>query len=171
MAQRKAPSPNPHIPRILPYVPGRPIEEVQRQYGLKSVIKLASNENPLGAPESAKKAMAAAVEDLGRYPDSNGFELKAALAARYGVPMDWITLGNGSNDILELAAAATLTHGFGQPGLCSTLPLGYPHGRSPRRNDRFGARSNLKSDLGGDLGGDGRNRLPNHLQHEGDERS
>ena len=55
--------------------------------------------------------MAAAVEDLGRYPDSNGFELKAALAVRYDVPTDWITLGNGSNDILELAAAATLTAG------------------------------------------------------------
>jgi histidinol-phosphate aminotransferase len=62
-------------------------------------------------PESAKKAMAAAVEDLGRYPDANGFGLKAALAARYGVPMDWITLGNGSNDILELAAAASLAPG------------------------------------------------------------
>jgi histidinol-phosphate aminotransferase len=62
-------------------------------------------------PESAKKAMAAAVEDLGRYPDSNGFDLKRALAARYTVPMDWITLGNGSNDILELAAASTLAPG------------------------------------------------------------
>jgi len=102
-----------HVRAIAPYQAGKPIEELAREYGLDaaSIVKLASNENPLGVPDSAKKAMAAAVEDLGRYPDANGFELKAALAARYGVPLDWITLGNGSNDILELAAAATLTPG------------------------------------------------------------
>ena len=102
-----------HVRAIAPYQAGKPIEELAREYGLEPsrIVKLASNENPLGVPDSAKKAMAAAVEDLGRYPDANGFELKAALAARYGVPMDWITLGNGSNDILELAAAATLTPG------------------------------------------------------------
>jgi histidinol-phosphate aminotransferase len=102
-----------HVRAIAPYQAGKPIDELAREYGLDParIVKLASNENPLGVPESAKKAMAVAIEDLGRYPDSNGFELKAALAARYGVPMDWITLGNGSNDILELAAAATLTPG------------------------------------------------------------
>ena len=102
-----------HVRAIAPYQAGKPIDELAREYGLdpSRIVKLASNENPLGVPDSAKKAMAAAVEDLGRYPDANGFELKAALAARYGVPMDWITLGNGSNDILELAAAATLTPG------------------------------------------------------------
>jgi histidinol-phosphate aminotransferase len=102
-----------HVRAIAPYQAGKPIDELAREYGLEpaGIVKLASNENPLGVPESAKKAMAAAVEDLGRYPDSNGFELKAVLAARYGVPMDWITLGNGSNDILELAAAATLAPG------------------------------------------------------------
>jgi histidinol-phosphate aminotransferase len=102
-----------HVRAIAPYQAGKPIEELAREYGLdpSRIVKLASNENPLGVPDSAKKAMAAAVEDLGRYPDANGFELKTALAARYGVPMDWITLGNGSNDILELAAAATLTPG------------------------------------------------------------
>jgi histidinol-phosphate aminotransferase len=102
-----------HVRAIAPYQAGKPIDELAREYGLdpSRIVKLASNENPLGVPDSAKKAMAAAVEDLGRYPDANGFELKAALAARYGVPMGWITLGNGSNDILELAAAATLTPG------------------------------------------------------------
>ncbi len=102
-----------HVRAIAPYQAGKPIEELAREVGLDParIVKLASNENPLGVPDSAKKAMAAALEDLGRYPDSNGFELKAALAARYGVPMDWITLGNGSNDILELAAAATLCQG------------------------------------------------------------
>ena len=102
-----------HVRAIAPYQAGKPIGELAREYGLDpgKIVKLASNENPLGMPESARRAMAAAVADLGRYPDSNGFELKSALAARYGVPMDWITLGNGSNDILELAAAATLAPG------------------------------------------------------------
>jgi histidinol-phosphate aminotransferase len=102
-----------HVRAIAPYQAGKPIDELAREHGLdpSAIVKLASNENPLGAPASARKAMAAAVADLGRYPDANGFELKSALAARYGVPMDWITLGNGSNDILELAAAATLAPG------------------------------------------------------------
>lgn len=102
-----------YVRAIAPYQSGKPIEELAREFGLDAatIVKLASNENPLGVPESARKAMAAAVGDLGRYPDSNGFDLKSALAARYGVPMDWITLGNGSNDILELAAAATLSPG------------------------------------------------------------
>jgi histidinol-phosphate aminotransferase len=102
-----------HVRAIAPYQAGKPIDELAREFGLDpaSIVKLASNENPLGVPASARRAMAAAVEDLGRYPDANGFALKSALAARYGVPMDWITLGNGSNDILELAAAATLAPG------------------------------------------------------------
>ena len=97
-----------HIHAIAPYVGGRPISEVARDYGLdeSKIVKLASNENPLGMPQSAQDAMLKAAADLGRYPDSNGFELKKVLAERLGVPADWITLGNGSNDILELAARA-----------------------------------------------------------------
>jgi len=97
-----------HIQEIAPYVGGRPISEVAREYGLdeSKIIKLASNENPLGMPKSAHDAMLAAANDLGRYPDSNGFELKKVLSTRLDVPADWITLGNGSNDILELAARA-----------------------------------------------------------------
>lgn len=103
-----------YVRAIAPYRAGRPISEVARAYGLDEsrIVKLASNENPLGMPESARQAMMAAVADLGRYPDANGFELKAALSARLGVPQDWLTLGNGSNDILELVAHAWL-----QPGL------------------------------------------------------
>jgi histidinol-phosphate aminotransferase len=98
---------------MAPYQAGKPIGELAREYGLDEarIVKLASNENPLGMPDSARAAMMAAAGDLGRYPDANGFELKAAISARYGVPADWITLGNGSNDILELAAHALL-----QPG-------------------------------------------------------
>ncbi|MES2151084.1 MAG: histidinol-phosphate transaminase [Pseudomonadota bacterium] len=102
-----------YVRAIAPYQAGKPIAEVAREFGLDeaSIVKLASNENPFGVPESSRQAMAAAVAELGRYPDANGFELKAALSKRYGVPADWITLGNGSNDILEIAA-----HAFVQKG-------------------------------------------------------
>jgi histidinol-phosphate aminotransferase len=102
-----------HIHAIAPYVGGRPISEVAREYGLdeSKIVKLASNENPLGMPKSAQEAMLKAASDLGRYPDSNGFELKKVLSDRLGVPADWITLGNGSNDILELAARAVAQSG------------------------------------------------------------
>ncbi len=102
-----------HVRAIAPYQAGKPIDELAREFGLDptTIVKLASNENPLGMPESAKQAITAVLADIARYPDSNGFALKAALAERYGVPMDWITLGNGSNDILELAAAVLLAPG------------------------------------------------------------
>ncbi|MFM8461651.1 MAG: histidinol-phosphate transaminase [Polynucleobacter victoriensis] len=102
-----------HVRAIAPYVGGKPISEVAREFGLDEgkIVKLASNENPLGMPESAKKAMAKAAEDLGRYPDSNGFDLKNALAKKLNVPFEWITLGNGSNDILELTARAVAQEG------------------------------------------------------------
>jgi histidinol-phosphate aminotransferase len=97
-----------YIRAIAPYQAGKPISEVAREFGLveADIVKLASNENPFGMPESAQRALAVAAAELGRYPDANGFDLKAALAARYDVPADWITLGNGSNDILEIAAHA-----------------------------------------------------------------
>ena len=98
---------------IAPYQAGKPIAEVAREFNLdpNTIVKLASNENPLGMPASAKRAIEEALQDLGRYPDANGFDLKAAISAKYDVPQDWITLGNGSNDILELAA-----HALVQPG-------------------------------------------------------
>ncbi len=103
----------PYVRAIAPYQAGKPIDELAREFGLdpKSIVKLASNENPRGMPESARRAIAGAMTDLGRYPDSNGFALKSALSAKFNVPADWITLGNGSNDILELAAAAHLSPG------------------------------------------------------------
>lgn len=102
-----------YVRAIAPYQGGKPIAEVAREFGLDEakIIKLASNENPLGMPESARQAMLAAMNELGRYPDSNGYELKQTITAKYGVLADWVTLGNGSNDILELAA-----HAFVQPG-------------------------------------------------------
>ena len=102
-----------HIRAIAPYQGGRPIEEVAREFSLApgSVVKLASNENPLGMPPGARAAATAALANVGRYPDGNGTLLKAALAQRLGVPVSWFTLGNGSNDILELAASLMLGPG------------------------------------------------------------
>jgi histidinol-phosphate aminotransferase len=102
-----------YVRAIAPYQAGKPIAEVAREFGLDeaTIVKLASNENPFGMPESSKRAMLEAAAELGRYPDANGFELKAALSKRYDVPADWLTLGNGSNDILEIAA-----HAFVQKG-------------------------------------------------------
>jgi histidinol-phosphate aminotransferase len=102
-----------YVRAIAPYQGGRPISEVAREFGLDEakIVKLASNENPLGMPESAKQAMLQAMSELGRYPDGNGYELKREISGKYDVPQEWITLGNGSNDILELAA-----HAFVQPG-------------------------------------------------------
>ena len=103
----------PYVRAIAPYQAGKPIEELAREHGLDParIVKLASNENPLGMPASARAAIEAALAELGRYPDSNGFELKAALSRKLDVPADWITLGNGSNDILEAAGAVMLAPG------------------------------------------------------------
>lgn len=102
-----------YVRAIAPYQGGKPIAEVAREFGLDeaAIIKLASNENPLGMPESSKQAMLAAMADIARYPDSNGFALKAAISEKIDVPADFITLGNGSNDILELAAHALVQAG------------------------------------------------------------
>ena len=102
-----------HIAAIAPYQAGKPIEELAREFGLDAskIVKLASNENPLGMPESAKLALNAAVANLGRYPDPAGFDLKKAISQRFGVDQGWLTLGNGSNDILELVASALIEPG------------------------------------------------------------
>jgi histidinol-phosphate aminotransferase len=96
----------PGVRGLAPYQPGKPIEELEREYGVKNAIKLASNENPLGPSPRALEAARAALADVARYPDGNGFVLKRALAAEYGLGLERITLGNGSNDILEFAARA-----------------------------------------------------------------
>jgi histidinol-phosphate aminotransferase len=100
-----------YIRSIAPYQPGKPIAELARELGIHpdKIIKLASNENPLGVSPLAMRAIQAAIADLARYPDGNGFELKQALCKRYGVEMAQIVLGNGSNDVLNAAARAFLT--------------------------------------------------------------
>ena len=103
-----------HIKDIQPYVPGKPIEDLVRELGLDpaTVVKLASNENPLGMSSAAKQAIEASLAGLERYPDPGGYHLKQAISQRFDVPADWITIGNGSNDILELAGMALLEPGF-----------------------------------------------------------
>ncbi|MDH5357185.1 MAG: histidinol-phosphate transaminase [Gammaproteobacteria bacterium] len=94
------------ITELQPYVPGKPIEELQRELGITDIVKLASNENPLGPSETVLSAISNASQDITRYPDGNGFILKSALAEKYHLNTDQITLGNGSNDVLELIARA-----------------------------------------------------------------
>lgn len=100
-----------YVRAIAPYQPGKPIAELAREMGLQEtgIVKLASNENPLGPGPAALAAIRACLPELARYPDGNGFELKAALAKRYFVTPEQIVLGNGSNDVLEFAARAFLT--------------------------------------------------------------
>lgn len=93
---------------LQPYSGGKPIEELQRELGLNEVIKLASNENPLGPSQKVLDAIASTT-DLSRYPDGNGFSLKKALAEKHNILPDCITLGNGSNDVLEMTARAFVT--------------------------------------------------------------
>jgi histidinol-phosphate aminotransferase len=99
-----------YIREIAPYQPGKPISELARELGLEEagIIKLASNENPLGVSPLAQEAIRAVLPELARYPDGNGFELKRALARHHGVEEACIVLGNGSNDVLELAARVFL---------------------------------------------------------------
>ncbi len=93
----------PGVLGLRPYQPGKPIEELEREYGVSDIIKLASNENPLGPSPKAQEAMHGELRGAWLYPDGNGFELKQKLAARHDVAMSQITLGNGSSDVLEFA--------------------------------------------------------------------
>ncbi|MFI4923213.1 MAG: histidinol-phosphate transaminase [Burkholderiales bacterium] len=101
----------PYIRAIKAYQPGKPISELERELGLKDIVKLASNENPLGASPKALAAIRLVLSQIARYPDGNGFALKQALSARLKVKPEQIVLGNGSNDVLELAARAFLSPG------------------------------------------------------------
>ncbi len=99
------------VREIAPYVIGKPIDELARELGVTDIIKLASNENPLGPSPRALKAMQDSLRDVWLYPDGNGHDLKQALAAWHKVEPRQVTLGNGSNDLLVLLAEAFLTPG------------------------------------------------------------
>jgi histidinol-phosphate aminotransferase len=102
---------HPDIASLSPYVPGKPIEELQRELGLSRIIKLASNENPLGSSPKALAALREGTATLHRYPDGGGFRLREALADRWKVNPDQVILGNGSDEILGLLARTFLAPG------------------------------------------------------------
>ena len=102
---------HPDIASLVPYVPGKPIEELQRELGLPRAVKLASNENPIGPSPKAMAVLAETVSTLHRYPDGGAFRLRGALAERWKVAPDQVILGNGSDEILGLLARTFLSPG------------------------------------------------------------
>jgi histidinol-phosphate aminotransferase len=102
---------NAGVSGLQPYQAGKPIEELERELGISNCVKLASNENPLGLSPKAKLAIESALADLTRYPDANGFYLKDKLAKTFGLNAAGLTLGNGSNEVIDL-----IFHTFVSPG-------------------------------------------------------
>ncbi len=101
--------PNNCIEGLIPYVPGKPVEELERELGVKGAVKIASNENPLGPSPLAMKAVERELAGLNRYPEGDSFYLKRALAEALGVKPENLIFGNGSNEVLELVARTFLT--------------------------------------------------------------
>lgn len=103
--------PKPNILKVKPYIPGKPIEEVKRELGLKSVIKLASNENPYGPSPHVARAMSAAIRGVNRYPDGACFYLRQEISKRLKVAQEQIIFGNGSDEVIVLAVRAFVKEG------------------------------------------------------------
>jgi histidinol-phosphate aminotransferase len=102
---------SPYLRGLIPYAPGKPIEEVERELGIRESVKLASNENPLGPSPMALQALREALPEIHRYPDGSGHRLRHALASHWHVSPDQLILGNGSNELLELAGRCFLLPG------------------------------------------------------------
>src|SRR5210317_586155 len=102
-----------YIAELEPYEGGRPIKEVSRELGIapEKIVKLASNENPLGLSPKAKHAIDECINEIHRYPDGNGYYLKRVISEKFSIDSEQIILGNGSNDVLELAARTVLSPG------------------------------------------------------------
>lgn len=111
MAKSLAELASPYLQGLVPYTPGKPIEEVERELGITGVVKLASNENPLGPSPLALRALREALPESHRYPDGGSYYLKQGLAARLGLTPGHLVLGNGCNEVLELMARAFLLPG------------------------------------------------------------
>lgn len=103
--------PIPHIENLIPYVPGKPVEELERELGVTGAIKIASNENPIGPSPKALEAMAGALAETNRYPDGDSFYLKNRLADKLGIKPETLIFGNGSNDVLDIAARTFMKEG------------------------------------------------------------
>ncbi len=102
---------NPHIKDIRPYIPGKPIKELERELGIENALKMASNENAIGPSHEAIEAIVEALGEIHRYPESGGYYLKQALCPKLGVSDDQVILGNGSNEIIELVTRTFLRAG------------------------------------------------------------
>jgi histidinol-phosphate aminotransferase len=100
-----------YVSAIKPYVPGKPIEELERELGIKNSVKLASNENPVGPSQKAINALKGSIESLNRYPDGGGYYLKKKLSGMLDVDEDELILGNGSNELIDIAVRTFLTPG------------------------------------------------------------
>lgn len=99
------------VQELQPYLPGKPIEELERELGISNILKLASNENPMGPSPKVIEALQDPNIKMGLYPDGNGFILKQKLCEKLNVSMEQVTLGNGSNDVLDMIARAFLCDG------------------------------------------------------------
>ena len=108
---------NPGILSLAPYQPGLPVEALERELGITEIVKLASNENPLGPTPRLVEELDVVLAESARYPDGSAYQLKAALSKKFDVSVDQFTIGNGSNDVLELLARVFL-----RPGLKSVVP-------------------------------------------------
>ncbi len=113
------PSPRPSVAKLAPYVPGRPIEEVEREYGITGAVKLASNENPLGPSPKGVAAAVAACSGVSLYPDGSATFLRRALSARHGIPEEQVVVGSGSSELIDICMRA-----FVDPGDEVVVPQG-----------------------------------------------
>lgn len=133
-----------HVLRILPYVPGKPIEDAARETGLEGIVKLASNENPLGPSPNAVLAIGAASARVNRYPDGSGYALRQALSRRHGFSLSQVVLGNGSTELIEIVAKTFLEVGrtavVGDPAFImyriAVLAMNAPLVSVPLRDER-----------------------------------
>jgi len=133
------------LSELVPYEPGKPVEEVQRELGLKRVVKLASNEGPLGPFPAALEAMERTARDLNRYPDGGAYRLRAALAERHDVRFEEIAIGSGADGIVDLLSQAVLEPGdevvCGWPSFPSyaiyAVKTGAVPVKVPLRDDRY----------------------------------
>jgi histidinol-phosphate aminotransferase len=135
----------PALAALVPYEPGKPVEEVQRELGLARVVKLASNEGPLGPFPAARDALARTVGELNRYPDGGAYRLRAALAERHGVRFDEVAVGAGADGVIDCLSQAVLEPGdevvCGWPSFPSYViyaaKLGATAVKVPLRDDRY----------------------------------
>jgi histidinol-phosphate aminotransferase len=135
----------PAVQGLVPYEPGKPVEEVQRELGLARCVKLASNEGPFGPFPAAVEALARSVADLNRYPDGGAWRLRSALAERYGVLFEEVAVGSGADGLIDCLSQASLDPGdeivCGWPSFASyvvdAVKLGAVPVKVPLREDRY----------------------------------